>query len=257
MAINFPLTTGQATDGSFTHTASNITWAWDGTTWNAQGVSGVYTLPIASNSVLGGVKIGSNLVINPTTGVLDAQTGASVNCFSNIAVSGQNTVTADSNSDTLTLAAGTGISIGTNSTSDTITITATGGGGSGLQTRTTAQGSTSSIADGVAADVDITAAKTFALLKVETSAAAWVTIYTDGTSRTNDASRTEVEDPTPGSGVLAEVITAGAATQIMTPGTFCWNNDGTPADTTYLKVVNKSGSNQAITVTLTYVQLEG
>ena len=256
MAINFPTTTGQATDGSFTHTASGITWAWDGTTWKAQGVTGTYTLPTASSTILGGVKVGSNLTISGD-GTLAAQTGASVNCFSTIAISGQNSVTADSNNDTLTLAAGTGITLATNASSDTITINASGGGGSSLQSRTTANGATASIADGASGTIDITAAKTFALLKVETSAAAWVTIYTDGTSRTNDTSRTEVQDPAPGSGVLAEVITTGAATQIITPGTFCWNNDGTPADTTYLKVVNKSGSTQAITVTLTYVQLEG
>ena len=37
MAINFPSTTGQATDGSFTHTDSTagITWTWDGTSWKA------------------------------------------------------------------------------------------------------------------------------------------------------------------------------------------------------------------------------
>ena len=41
MAIDFPATSGQATDGSYTHTASGITWAWDGTTWKAQGVTTV------------------------------------------------------------------------------------------------------------------------------------------------------------------------------------------------------------------------
>ena len=46
MAINFPDTTGQLTDGSFTHTTSGVTWAWDGTSWNCEGVSssGVETL---------------------------------------------------------------------------------------------------------------------------------------------------------------------------------------------------------------------
>ena len=39
MAINFPSTTGQLTDGSFTHTASGVTWAWDGTSWNCEGVA--------------------------------------------------------------------------------------------------------------------------------------------------------------------------------------------------------------------------
>ena len=42
MSINFPSTTNQATDGSFTHTDSTagITWTWDGTSWSAGGVGG-------------------------------------------------------------------------------------------------------------------------------------------------------------------------------------------------------------------------
>ena len=68
MAIDFPATTGQATDGSYAHTASGITWAWDGTTWKAQGVTGSYVLPTASATGLGGVKVGSGLSIS--SGVL-------------------------------------------------------------------------------------------------------------------------------------------------------------------------------------------
>ena len=131
MAINFPPTSGEATDGSFTHTESGITWSWDGTTWTSLGVTGSYSLPIASSSTLGGIKVGSNLTI-AGDGTLAAQTGANVNCFSSINVVGQNQIDADSNSDILTLAAGTGISIATNSTSDTVTITATGAGGGTL-----------------------------------------------------------------------------------------------------------------------------
>ena len=75
MAIDFPATSGQATDGSYTHTASGITWAWDGTTWKAQGVTGSYVLPTASATVLGGVKVGTGLSINSSTGVLTATGG--------------------------------------------------------------------------------------------------------------------------------------------------------------------------------------
>ena len=89
MAINFPSTTGQATDGSFTHTASGITWAWDGTTWKAQGVTGTYTLPTASATALGGIKVGSGLSINSTTSVLTA-TAASAETTWNLAASGPN-----------------------------------------------------------------------------------------------------------------------------------------------------------------------
>ena len=42
----------------------------------------------------------------------------------------------------------------------------------------------------------------------------------------------------------------------MTPGLIGWNNDGTVSSNVYAKVVNKSGSTGAITVTLTYVSIE-
>ena len=296
MAINFPATTSQATDGSFTHTSSGITWAWDGTTWNAQGVTGSYSLPTASPTVIGGVKIGSNLTI-AGDGTLDAQTGASVDCFKTIAISGQNSVVADSSSDTLTFAAGTGITLATNNSSDTITINATGGGGSytdsdvdthlnqsnptsgyilswngsdyawvaqsgggggsGLQSRTSANAATSaSHAVDTAENIQITAAKTYALQKIQTSAAAWVTLYVSDAARTLDGSRNETTDPLPGAGVIAEVITSDGATQNITPGTLGWNDESTPTTDAYLKVVNKSGSTQPITVTLHFVALE-
>jgi plastocyanin len=50
---------------------------------------------------------------------------ANQNAFSNIAVSGQSTVEADSATDTLTFVAGSGISITTNAGTDTVTITST------------------------------------------------------------------------------------------------------------------------------------
>ena len=53
--------------------------------------------------------------------------GGSQNLFSNIGVSGQGTIQADSTTDTLTFEAGTGISLTTDTTNDKLTITATGG----------------------------------------------------------------------------------------------------------------------------------
>ena len=37
MSINFPATTGQATDGSFIYTENGITWGWDGDVWKTIG----------------------------------------------------------------------------------------------------------------------------------------------------------------------------------------------------------------------------
>ena len=131
-----------------------------------------------------------------------------------------------------------------------------GGGGAGLGSRTAAAATTGSLPNGATGNISITGFKSYALLKVQTSAAAWVRIYTDSTSRSNDSSRAEGTDPTPGAGVIAEVITTGAQTVVITPGTIGFNNDGTPATTIYAAVTNKSGSTATITTTLTVLQLE-
>ena len=64
-------------------------------------------------------------------------------------------------------------------------------------------------------------------------------------------------DPLPGQGIIAEVITTGAQTIKITPGVFGFNNESTVTSSIPLKVVNKSGSTAAITVTMTVVQVEG
>ena len=70
----------------------------------------------AGTGISGGGTSGSVTITN-------SDRGSSQNIFKNIAVSGQNTVVADSNNDTLTFAAGTNISITTNNSTDTVTIT--------------------------------------------------------------------------------------------------------------------------------------
>ena len=129
--------------------------------------------------------------------------------------------------------------------------------GAGLSTRQTYTATTISIADGATDNITIVGYKAYGLIAIEPSAAAWVTVYTDATARSADSCRSENTDPLPGSGVIAEVITTSAnQKQIITPGTIGWNNDGTPSTNMYLKVVNKSGSNAAITVGMTVIKLE-
>jgi len=126
--------------------------------------------------------------------------------------------------------------------------------------RTTKAGTTGSIAKDASIDLNITGFKSYALLKVAIDAPAWVVLYTNDTTRTADDSRAEGTDPSPGSGVIAEVLTttAGASTFVMSPGVIGWNDDGSPSTTIYAKVKNKrstAGSN-TITVTLTVLKLE-
>ena len=280
MAINFPSTTGQATDGSFTHTASGITWAWDGTTWKAEGVTSSYTLPTAAANVKGGVKIGSGLTMTGETLSADAsaitvqEEGSSLATAATTLNFVGGNVTATGTGSTKTITVGdSGITVQEEGTSlatagTTLNfvgsnVTATGTGATktisisgGLPSRTTANGTTASIANNTAADLTIAAAKTYVLHEIEVDAAAWVTLYTDTVSRTADANRTELEDPAAGAGIIAEVVTTGAVSQKLTPGTVGFNLDGTPSTNVYLKVVNKSGSTGTVQVTLKYLALE-
>jgi hypothetical protein len=132
-----------------------------------------------------------------------------------------------------------------------------GGGGEGtLSTRTTRSVTTLSIANLASANATITGFTGYALLSIQTSAAAWVTVYTSSAARTADASRVITDDPVPGSGVIAEVITTGAQTQVFTPGVFGYNDETVPTTDIQIKVVNRSGSSAAITVTIKLLQLE-
>jgi hypothetical protein len=135
--------------------------------------------------------------------------------------------------------------------------TVVGGGGSGaMASRTTAATTTASIADAATANISITGFKSYMLLKIQTSAAAWVRLYSDTTSRTADATRTITTDPAPGTGVIAEIITTGAQTILLTPGVLGFNNELLPTTSIPATVTNRSGTTTAITVTVTLVQLE-
>ena len=346
MAINFPSTAGQATDGSYTYTVAGITYSWDGTSWSAAGAGASATdrtlFSVTQNSV--GTAA---LSYNSNTGIFSYTppdlSGYQLSASNNLGGLTDVTLTSPSTAQTLRyngsawvnsalavndlsdtdinsgglnpladgdmlqwsssqskwinspfassvstvngayfgvsqatgnvqiegLGAGAAlelinggspvaISIDYNTGNNGQVLTSTGTGvawstPSGLQSRTTAF-VTQSIANGAVANLSITTPKTYVLYSIETSHAAWVTLYSDTASRTADASRAETTDPTPGSGVLAEVITTGATTQLITPGSICFNSAATGI--TYAKVVNKSGSTANVSVTLTYLQLE-
>ena len=333
MAINFPATGGQATDGSFTYTVAGITYAWNGSSWAAAGAGASATnrslFSVATNSPAGG----GSLVYSTTNGAF-TYTPPNLSGFLTAETDTLATVTGRgaSTTDQVTLSGGiqtTGVTFTTsgngklscngdigancdmfyvNNQNNTITLfrasntsgcilsdtagnfrvqtlttgvtisgTLTAGGlvypttngvngqvlssnGAGNVTWTTPAGARSTvpvtvnIANEAVSNTSFTTPKTYALLKVSTSHAAWVTLYSDTGSRTADASREINVDPLPGSGVLSEVITTGNQVQLITPGTICFNSAGT--GTTYAKIVNKSGSTANITVTLTYVVLE-
>lgn len=364
MALNFPSTTGQATDGSFTHTESGVTWAWDGITWKSQavqtqqsesdpvflaspaglitsqdvtewdtsygwgdhGTAGyltsytetdpVFTASAASSitstqvsnwgTAYGWGDHGSagyltsytetqtldDVLSLGSTTTRDITTTGKIyysNNFANsvdlpsastyhgmfahvhaeghgyFAHAGAWTQLLDTGSSLSELA---NVSTTSPSTNDVLTWNGSswtpsaaqggGGGGTSLGSRQIFSGSTSnSHANNASENLTIAAYKGYALYKISVSEPAWVTLYVSTGTRTSDANRAITQDPAPGSGVLAEVITQSSSeTVLFTPALIGYNDDSTPGTNIYLKVVNKSGSTQSINVELTVTQLE-
>lgn len=207
---------------------------------------------ITATSFFGSASGLTNIPSGQLTGALPAIDGSAL---LNVTASGTGIVVEDDNANVgsaVTVNFGTGLDVTFNA--GIATITASGGS---LQSRTVVTGVTTSIANNGIGNTNITGFKSYALMKVGLSTAGWLRLYTDSTSRDADVSRSVGEDPAPGSGVIAEVVTTGiSTTQIISPFVMGGNLDN-PADTTiYAAITNLSGSTQAITANLTILQLE-
>ena len=100
-------------------------------------------------------------------------------------------------------------------------------------------GTTGSLAPNAIGNITITGHKSYLLMNVGLSTAGWFRLYTDSASRTNDASRSVGLDPTPGSGVIAEVVTTGLSTSIkVSPFVPGGNMDSTPSTNMYVAIKN-------------------
>ncbi len=129
-------------------------------------------------------------------------------------------------------------------------------GGGGASSRTVVSGITTEIPVNGIGNTEISGFKTYGILKVGLSTAAWIRLYTDSISRDNDANRSISNDPTPGSGLVAEVATAGLSTVKITPFTIGFNDDTPVTNTIYISVRNLSGIATNITFDLTILKLE-
>jgi plastocyanin len=152
MALDFPAS--PALNDTFT--AGNTTWQYDGTSWNIVTASSSVVIPTIPNGFSTVAVAGqNNIVAESTTDTLNVVAGDNItittdagtdsltitataggsgevnqNAFSNIAVSGQTTVAADTTTDTVTFVGNSGITITTDASTDTVTFTGGGGGGS-------------------------------------------------------------------------------------------------------------------------------
>ena len=98
--------------------------------------------------------------------------------------------------------------------------------------------------------------KAYVLYKVETDVEAWVRIYCDSTSRTNDSVRSEGNDPLPGSGVIAEVrTTASENVVLVTPGVMGFNNENPRQTNIFVAINNRSSSASTVQVKLTVLKI--
>ena len=301
MAINFPATAGQPTDGSYTYTVAGITYSWNGSSWQAAGAgasatdrtlfsvttnsagtaalsyssgTGVFSYTPPDVSVLSGPNVNDGTGSGLDADLLDGEHGSyyrdagnlNAGTIPNARLSGLGTPydidisgnAASASSISTGITGLSDVTITTPQNKEVLTYTGSGWVNSavsvtGLQGRTT-NSATVSLANAAVGNTTITTSNTYSLLKIQTSHAAWVTLYSSASARTNDAGRVSTTDPTPGSGVLAEVITTGGVSQWLTPALIGFSE--TQNNTTYVKIVNDSGSTVNLQVTLTYVQLE-
>ena len=233
-----------------------------------------YELEVQGNANITGFLTATTLrgaVIGDVTGNASSATqlqtarnigGVSFNGTSAINLPGVNIAGNQNTSGTAANLSGTpNITVGTVASSDitsTGVVTATSFDGSNvLKSRTIVTGSTPSIANNGIGNTDISGFKSYGLIQVGLSTAGWLRIYTDNTARANDVNRSVGEDPTPGDGVIADIVTTGlSTTKNITPFTLGGNLDNPVSDKIYVAVTNQSGTTQAISVNLTILKLE-
>jgi hypothetical protein len=137
------------------------------------------------------------------------------------------------------------------------TVSGGGGGGTGLGSRTTVGGTTGALAINSVGNLSITGFKTYALLGIYVEIPAWVRLYSSAAARTADASRLENQDPQPGAGIIAEVITTtNDQTVLFTPATIGFNSETPVSTTIYASVKNKGTGVATIEIAMSVIQLE-
>ena len=135
-------------------------------------------------------------------------------------------------------------------------LTNVSGGGGGASSRTTVSGITTAIPANGIGNTEIAGFKTYGILKVGLSTAAWIRLYTDSVSRDNDAIRPISNDPSPGSGLVAEVASSGLSTIRITPFVIGFNDDNPVTNTIYISIKNLSGITTNVSFDLTILKLE-
>ena len=200
----------------------------------------LYTLPTATTSVLGGVKVdGSSITIS--NGVI-----SSVYTLPTATTSVLGGIKVDGSSITISNGVISGFSGSYNSLTN-------------KPTRTQATATTSSIAAGATANLTITGYKGYVLYSIKTVSnigGAWVRLYTDSASRTADSSRV-ISDPPSTSGIIAEITTSvNSETVPLAPAVIGYSNESPASSNILLAITNTNATAGTFTITLTLLPLE-
>ena len=238
--VSFEATVGNDTHSHASTTISDFNEAVDDraanliTTATHSGISVAYTdndggsgTLAFTNTGVTEIVAGTGITIDQATGdvtITNADKGSDQNIFKTIAVSGQDSVVADSNTDTLTIAGSTGLTVTTNATTDTITLTNSGVTSiAGTTGEIEVSGSTGSVTIGLPENVEIDGN-----LTVQGN------LTVNGTTTTLNTETVLIEDnivvlnsnvtgtPSVNSGIEVERGTSDNATLVWNEGTDKW-----------------------------------
>ena len=133
-----------------------------------------------------------------------------------------------------------------------------------IPTRTTVSLTTPAIDNLNTYEGTITGYLNYALMKISVDNAAWIRIYTNSTGQIADRIRSTLDGsgnlPTytealSGDEIVAEYISYGADTLIVSPMIPAFNDESTPTNNIVISITNMSGTNTTITTNLTIIRL--
>lgn len=149
--------------------------------------------------------------------------------------------------------AGTNVTKVYDDAGNVLTISATGSGSGTALARSTVNVTTGTLADGTYADVLLPLGRTYLLYQLTATTPCWARGYLTPDDRTADGSRGQAQDPTPGAGVVFELIGTSARWSQAVAG---WDAQSTPNGQVAVRVTNLSGATTALTLTATFLTLE-